>query len=145
MIRILNAIICDQVRQETTGKVILIGIYGPKLATDAKPSANATIGLCLWMEAEIPANQTCKAEIQAAIEAALGVEERKAFGQEIEIPAQAISFQQITIQFPCRIDFAHTLRFEIREPGKDWHVLRRLEIAPFLDDQAPAEEKRVSA
>lgn len=49
--KIRNAILCDFMRQENTGKHILIGVYNGDVVLDAMP---ASIPLTFWVDVVIP-------------------------------------------------------------------------------------------
>lgn len=135
MIKVINAVVCDQVRREASGKAILIGVYGPALEIGEPVPPNAGIELSLWLEIEMPVGEAMNLEFRAMIENAPNQQVDMAFSQTIRIPPSDTVNQQITIQFPCRVDFPHSLRFELRETGEQWQILRRLTINSFSNER----------
>lgn len=56
-----TAILCDQVRREDNGKLILIGVYGGDILVDSYP---ATLGLTAYVEGEVLEPGFFEAEFQ---------------------------------------------------------------------------------
>lgn len=127
MIKAANCIVCDDVRQETTGKVILVGVYGSDMILRQTPPANATVGLYLWVEFE--SSESVAIDLRAAVEGVADMpSDTIAYGVSVNLQNAVGLMQQTWGNFPCRIDFAHALRFEYRVAGGEWQFMRRLHI-----------------
>ena len=137
MIRIQSCLICDDVRLEATGKTILIGIYGPTINITHPVDSDVGIQLFLWMEIETDAKTESPShiELQAMVERPIPQTDQKAFSLKAKIDTGDTNTQQISLLFPCRIDLAHSLRFEMRD-GDRWKVLKRLKVNPFSSESA---------
>ena len=61
-VKLLQALICDDVRREFNGKEIIIGVYQDEIILEALP---ATIELSLWMRLKMPDDKDHPAEFRA--------------------------------------------------------------------------------
>ena len=133
MFKLLNCLICDDVRQEKSGKAILIGVYGPDLNVTTPTPPNSAIPLNLWVELQTEFKGSVGFEIRGLIVSSTKEAQK---GVAFEGGGEAINdapshIHQITMQFPCRIDFTHSVQLEIREKGGDWIPTKSLNINAF--------------
>lgn len=140
MVKVLNCLVCDDVRQEVTGKFILIGVYGSDLNVLNPATANKGIMLNLWMEIEAETVESPKVQLRAIVETGGGESENIAF--ELELGLNTVSSpedtQTLAVQFQCRVDFSHSLRFELKADPGEWQFARRIRIrAPLSSSNMP--------
>jgi hypothetical protein len=130
-INIEQAIACDDIRQETSGKFILIGVYGGNLGLPVFPSQ---IALGFWMLAR----PSSKGDYDVQFRVQVPGEMQGVFGkmvvhiQEDETTALAISPMPIPLSQPGEISLQY------REGSGDWKTVCSLE-ARLVPAAAPTD------
>lgn len=108
---------------------MLIGVYGLEINSIKDVAPETAILLHLWMEVEVPKDHPAKLLLRAVIEQP--EKEEEAFIIPLDLPPAPTAMQQASVQFPCRLDFAHSLRMELSEGNEKPQIIRRLKINPF--------------
>lgn len=128
--KFLNFIICDEVRREDNGKLIIIGIYPNNIVLSRAP---ATIPIGMWAQFEAPK------KTRTRIEHRVHDEKRNVdlFGGEGDMVVSSTR-GTVAIPFPAvlvHIEGPTTLLFQFREKGKRWQTVRRMpvEVRPSSD------------
>ena len=119
--RILNAIICDQVRKEDSGKHLLLGVY----PIDALvPDFPTTIALVLWMQLDVDRNGKFDVEFRIQKDKKIISSLRATMKVKSHLHPATISLPPVPIQ----IDGECILSFQIREKNKRWKTVKRLPV-----------------
>jgi hypothetical protein len=128
MLKVINSLVCDDIRVENNGKLILIGVYGGNLYAPQPVEQNRGLTLNLWMEIETEPDRPLNMESRAIIEDLAQAPSNVVFSFEFELAATPELAHQVSFQFPVRLDFTHTLRLELKAGAGDWQFLRRIKI-----------------
>jgi len=107
------SIVCDHIRREDNGKLILIGVYGGSILV---PSLPAAFGLSQFVRVTPTGPGAADVEFRVLFE---GTEIAKAEAHLAIGPTQDQALISLG-PFPIAVDRAGMLRFEIREKGKRW-------------------------
>ena len=133
--KILNFVLCDLVRTEDNGKLILIGVYPANIVVSKFP---ARVRVTVWMAIETPqdriefnfriidGNNREMAGAEADLRAVNAPKDASTLPASIVLPVMPLEFTEDT-----------TLSFQIREPGKRWKTIRQM---PVRAPQAPKEK-----
>ena len=119
--RIHNAIICDQVRKEDTGKHLLLGVYPTDILVSDFP---ATIILVLWMQLHMDRNGQFDVEFQIR-------KDRKTISRykaTMSVKDYLIPQTFALPPAPINIDGECTLSFQIREKNKRWKMVKKIPV-----------------
>lgn len=114
--RKIDAILCDEVRREDNGKLIIIGVYTTDIVFRGFPASKS---LSLW--AHFTAPNVKKLELDFRIKAAISPSIPLFTSQglvDVENPQN-----EVFITFPIpqiNIPSPTTLLFELKEKGKSW-------------------------
>jgi hypothetical protein len=128
MFKVINSIICDDIRVEVTGKLILIGVYNSTLNAQQPARPNSGLTLNLWMEIDTEPSLPLYMESRGLVEDLVQSTDNVAFSFEFELAPSQQSTHQVSFQFPVRLDFTHSLRLEVKSDNGDWQLLRRLKV-----------------
>ena len=119
--RIINAIICDQVRKEDTGKHLLLGVYPIDILVSDFPVA---ITLVLWMQLYLDTNGEFDVEFRIQ-------KDKKTISRTNAIISVKDHLHPATIALPpalIEVDGECTLSFQIREKNKRWKTAKELPV-----------------
>ena len=119
--RIHNAIICDQVRKEDTGKHLLLGVYPADVLV---PDFPTPISLVLWMQLYMDRNG--KFEFEFRIQ-----KDKESVSHTKGTLIVKDHLHPATITLPpaiIEIDGECTLSFQIREKNKRWKTAKELPV-----------------
>ena len=119
--RIHNAIICDQVRKEDTGKHLLLGVYPVDVLVRDFP---ATIALVLWMQLYVDRNGEYEVEFRTQ-------NDKKSISRTKATMNVKNHLHPVTIALPSapiEIDGECTLSFQIREKNKRWKTVKEVPV-----------------
>lgn len=120
-IKFHNVVVCEDVRTENNNKHILIGVFQSNVLVGSFP---ARIRLAFWMQLSAPNEGTYNTEFRIR-------EKRETL---VRIKADMTirdASQRATFALPAlAVDVAEAgvLKFEFREVGKSWKLLRELPI-----------------
>ena len=128
MLKVVNCLVCDDVRQENTGKFILVGVYGHDLHVLQATQVETATMLNLWIELQAATDADSKIQLRAVVERNGELNDNVAFSLDLHLPDRNELTQILAVQFQCRMDFSHALRFEFRISDQDWQFARRLNI-----------------
>lgn len=127
--KIVNAIICEDVRVENNGKHILIGVFTTDLVTFGDAP---TVVLALWFQAEafVPG------EAELSIRATLSGETVFSAGAEAILPDNVSRVSFTMPGLPIIVKQSGDLKFELRGGGeKRWKTLVSLPV--ILNPSSP--------
>lgn len=109
-IKVLSAVLCDEVRREQSGKDILIGVYGGEIILNNIPGP---ISVSLWLSLEIPHKGDFVAEIRvvnaenkelARLKAEFGISGQYSHSS-FYTPRMRLDIEKPTsLKFQCRLD-----------------------------------------
>lgn len=118
---IQHVLACDDIRQENTGKQILIGVYTNNVMVSRFPS---TIQLMFLLRA------TAKERGRFPFEVRLlhGKTAISTLSAEINVADQHDLLSLATPRVAVQIDKQATLKFQMREPNEKWKTLLKLNI-----------------
>lgn len=132
-LRIQSAVICDDIRHETTGKTILIGAYAGDLVFKAAGKAPYQIVKALWVQAEYISESEVIAELLVTYNGKKVMQARQPLpggnkGKIIAIPAHRVSFG---------VSAPGSLEVKFREEGQSrWKVILRQPVR-YRDSDPP--------
>jgi len=115
------ALICDDVRREENGKLILIGVYGSNISLATMP---ATLPLVLALGIETKKPLTTDMEIRFF----LGDKELGSISGEVEILNAGVSLFPIPRMVIGKIETDTVLRFQIRKEKDHWDTFFSIPI-----------------
>ncbi len=119
--KIHNAIICDQVRKEDTGKHILLGVY----PIDALvPDFPTKIVLVLWLQFYVDRNGEFALEFRIQKDKKNISSTKATMNVKDHLPPVTIALPLA----PIEIDGECTLSFQIREKNKRWQTVKELPV-----------------
>jgi len=123
-LRIKFGIVCDDVRREDNGKLILIGIYGSNILVSSFP---AMLALSLVISVDVLENFEGPILIRALLNGEKIVEGRTNLTMVIGNDAL------ITLPtMPVRIDKAGVLAFQLRmSSDEEWMTIREIPVDPI--------------
>jgi hypothetical protein len=130
-------VICDDIRQETNGKHILIGVYGGNILV---PEANFSLQLCMWIEfiATSCGTETMHIRVSYAKNVIVVM---KAELEINEIGPMAVATPGVPVQGASEGDVV----IEISSDGQNWKEIKRKSVrkgavagAPQLTIPPPA-------
>jgi len=122
-IRFKYALLCDDIRQETSGKFIFIGVYGGDSIQFPVFPAQVALYLALFLESAGP----CQAEIK--MEARLNGERMMGMAGEIGSNQEGEAF--IPLQFPpLTFKEAGELEIRLRLSQGRWQKAISLDVTP---------------
>jgi hypothetical protein len=115
-INIMQAVACDDVRQETSGKFILIGVYGGNIGLPAFP---AHIGLAFWMRSfpEKIGNYHLQFRVRGPNDSVLASGQMIAAIRELEDTVLVIP------ALPVQIQNVGQIVLEYREGNRPWNLI----------------------
>ncbi len=119
--RIHNAIICDQVRKEDSGKHLLLGVYPIDILVPDFPS---TIALVLWMQLYVDRNGAFDVEFRIQKDKKIINRSKATISVKDHLHPATISLPPALIE----IDGECTLSFQIREKNKRWKTAKELPV-----------------
>ena len=120
-VKILNVVICDDIRRETTGKDIIIGAFGGSIQTPLLP---AQLALSAWVQlsATGKGNLNFKVRWLSPQDVPLATVESK---MQIErASVSAISFPQLPIQ----VQSNGKLKLQIQQGDEGWETISEIDV-----------------
>ena len=120
--KFLNLVICDQVRQEVNGKLIIIGVYPYNIELSAFPHR---IALSMWMQIAADWKDSRKLDIRIRDEDGV---DRVRGEVSIEPPGDDGLYSMIFPPSPIQLIGPTTLLFQFREAGKKWKTLKTMPV-----------------
>lgn len=116
-----NAAICDDIRTENTGKLILVGVYQENILVTKFPTQ---FRLAAWAEIRVDRNGDIPIEFRI-------LRNRKPLvhgGGILNVRdfTQRVAFT--TPPMPIELDSECALSFQLRETGQKWHTLKKLAV-----------------
>ncbi len=122
MMQIINTIICDEVRQENNGKLILIGVY----AADILLNSPGQIRLTLWLQFSTaqPSGLPIRVQVKAG---------RKVLflTKELQFPPDQAAVEHIVISIsPIMLDIKEEckLTFQIKFGDQKWKTIKNIAV-----------------
>lgn len=126
MTEVIAGFLCDDIRQETTGKLLIVGLYSQDVVFAQLPAAAAfAMGICIRLDTESPAAVALRIRIDDATVAELQGDMQGRLESPFWLPLPPI---------PMRVERPGTLRAEASIAGGPWRTF--LEI-PVRDRPAP--------
>jgi hypothetical protein len=132
-VRPITAIICDDIRRETNGKDILIGVYSGEMILNQIP-ALMPIGLYIVFSAVELGPVDAKIELRSS----------KMIGTlEIHIEVKQIHDERSPIAFafagiPLQIESEGTISLLFQQDDGEWEMIRNINVRVLSDLPAPA-------
>lgn len=124
--KILSALICDDVRREDNGKEILIGVYSGSILI---PTIPANIMLTAWINMEV--HGPCEFDFEIRV---LDPSDRQiAHGKVHVASSEAHDLSSMALpRFPINAEKEGWLKIQSRKNGGRWRniIKRRITIAP---------------
>lgn len=113
-----NVILCDDVRREVTGKDIIIGVYGGKVAVGAYP---AMISAAIWIELEVDRIGRIDGEVQIATPSG-----NPPVSVVFQIDATELGPSPLAVGgLPIVLEHDGEITISLREPGGNFEVIKR--------------------
>jgi hypothetical protein len=109
-----HTLICDELRIENNGKLIIIGVYGPQILVPQIPFVFPTLTFIQWLDSERPGQMQFRSSI-SHLES--GQEVAQAAGM-INIPVPGTGVAVIGFR-PLRVDRLGPYTFTITYEGQD--------------------------
>lgn len=119
--RIHNAIICDEVRKEDNGKLILIGVYPFDALVSDFPAQMAPV---LWMQLFVDRNGEFDVEFRIQKDKNTITNNKAIMIVKDHLPPVTITLPPALIE----IDGECILSFQIREKNKRWKTAKKLPV-----------------
>lgn len=126
--KIESAFFCDDVRQETNGKLIFIGAYSQDIILQSFPS---NLMLHLIICAKIGSAGPLKMEVEGTLN------RQKIMGGELEMQIGKAGFGFLPIPIPTLATAAGKLAVRIRESGERWKDAAEIEIKQNIAASPP--------
>ena len=127
-ISIRGAILCDDVRKEDNGKILLIGVYSSDILVRQFPFKK---NLCLWLHGPAERGEY-KIQVRVSVTAEDNSEARQEVKQEIEVEFQPKENAEISISLlgvPLAIQEQGHVIIDVKHAGlDDWTELTRKEV-----------------
>ncbi len=123
--KVINAVVCDDVRKEATGKHIIIGVYPHDMLVRSFP---ATIAPALWVQFFVQHRGEVKIEFRTRVKAQPKKRARFALATfNIEDPSKMNTLTLPPV--PVEINEQGLLLFEVREKDGRWKKVREIPIS----------------
>lgn len=120
--KVYNAVVCEDIRVENTGKNILIGVYANDLNVTIAP---AVLRIAIWLQFEGIEPQGAKFEFRSTLAG------KKKFDGKVTINAPAVD-DKATVSlgpFLLRIEEGGDLRVDVRfEDSKRWKTVIKMPV-----------------
>lgn len=138
MLKVRYAIVCDEVRREDNGKILLIGVYGTAIFVKKFPVTLA-LALMLGVDADEPVNTDIH------FRATLGGQVIKTGRGHLEIPDIGLNNLLAIPKMPLPLKEEGTLAFELSVDGEKWDSLialpvRTIDLPASTEPQQPSEQ-----
>ncbi len=130
--KILSAIVCEDIRQEKNNKHFLIGVFGPDISVSAMPGS---LVLCYFLQVMLDKERRIPhVEIEVSQEFQDGTTKLLAKGS-VDLESRGSAYMMIaTPQFTIELEQPCEIRFRLREEGKRWKtaLLNSVKVDPNL-------------
>lgn len=138
--KFLFGIICDTIRRETSGKDILVGVYGKDIVL---PSFPAHVMLSLWARAMIEANKNTTVDFRIVT----GSGHQLLPTSRMVFPPPPDPSSPATLVFdgiPIQIQGPDTILFQAKQDGGDWEDIASVTATQGVVDNPSATIVRAS-
>lgn len=129
--KIVNAIVCDDIRQETNGKFILVGVYADEIVAHELP---LRINLSFMVQVKLDTETSFSIEARTVRnDGTEFVSEKANFGS---LPPAA-TVTMFFVGTPTRFEAAGHIALQFRQEGGEWFdvVSKNIVLAPELQEQ----------
>ena len=131
-----HVLVCDDVRRENTGKLILIGVYGRSIVFNDLP---AQIELTFWLEVDQPETGTIPFQFQGI----LAPKEKQLFyvSGTVTVNVPVVSTHLVLGQVPLHIEEEGELSLQLKQYDDDWVEIKTIAVEQVSDALVAAGQK----
>lgn len=129
--KVMNVIICDEVRRESNGKHIIIGVY-PNDILVAESDFPSVIPLTIWAQLDL---DDPKHKLEYEFRTTLNDTELFRANASAGVDGPNMLATIVLMKLPIPLSGAGILKFQIREIGKRWKLLKPLGVRLKPDPQ----------
>ena len=120
----VSAIVCDDIRYETNGKQILIGVYSGDIVIGMPEGMPVVISSSLWIELRV------KEKGEYLLDFKIEVSSKPVFGMNgIKVLIQQVGDIALPIgPFPISVNGSGEIKYFLRLSGRKWRMIRSKRI-----------------
>ena len=127
LLRVITSVICDDIRRESNGKLILIGVYGSGIKVASLPSF-VVMSLLLEVQPTVVGDHELRVRLTGQSNAVLFE------SPPVKFSIDAIKFVNVPmVGLPIQIQSPGPIELQISVAGTEWQTIRTLtvEVGPL--------------